>query len=205
MRRASSSALLGTCSAMMPTPDVAVQARYASKASGGATKYQARPSHPGPYLFHFEPNGGLVKGGMAIKDQKWRYSKAYDREPEYHAGRNVSMNQRKYTLYSKTDGVMTIRKSRSNPAWKWIDIEPDIAKVKHTRALRSELRARSNASFMVEGNEKYTDELEDLNDPDWRLRDNTPTAILDRFPDPNRLTRGVSWSARPKPKYTATK
>jgi ribosomal protein L27 len=175
------------------------QVRHASKASGGATKYQARPSRPGPYQFEFEVDG-LVKGGKLIKSQKWRYCQLGDREPEYHAGPNVEGRQ-EAKLYALKDGVMTVRQSRSNPKFKWVDVDPDIAKVKAARSLAAEYAARNEAFRMTEDNRNFAAELEELKDPDWRIRVHAPMRKIDRFPDPNTVVRGVARSATPKPRF----
>jgi hypothetical protein len=80
-------------------------------------------------------------------------------------------------------------------------VEPDIAKVKTTRSLRAEFMARNQASFLTDANESYADEREELREPDWRLAAIAPTKNLERFPDPNAVTRGVSRSAAPKGRY----
>ncbi len=182
------------------------QVRHASKAAGGNTKYQARPkpAKPKPFLFDVD---GCVKGGQRIKEQKHRYhiGKPHERGPQYWNGDGVHMGSIKYTLVAKTDGILKIRESRSNPAFKWVEIDPDIRKVKEGRSLRKEMFARNMATHMFDGNKSYADEREELADPDWRIRDLKVERTMERFPDPNLMTRGVSWSGAPKPRYVANK
>lgn len=176
--------------------------RLASKVTAGNAKNQAGSPRQKAKLFHVIP-GTPVTPIEKLKEQRRRFGQdRYSRQPEYRPGRNVRMDPNSFTLYATTKGVMTIRASRINPSYKWLDVEPDIQKVYRSRQMREALAARGKASMMVEGNAHYKAELDHLEEPHWRERVMQVPKATERFQDPNLLSRGLVSSLRPLSRYT---
>ncbi|KAL7699292.1 hypothetical protein N2W54_002045 [Lotmaria passim] len=178
------------------------QSRLASKVTAGNARNQAGSPRKKAKIFHVIP-GTPVTPIEKLKEQRRRFGQdRYSRQPEYRPGRNVRMDPNTFTLYATTKGVMTIRTSRINPTYKWLDVEPDIQKVYRTQQMRAALAARGRASMMVEGNPHYTAELDNLEEPQWRERVMHVPKATERFQDPNLLSRGLVSSLRPLSRYT---
>jgi len=176
--------------------------RHASKVSGSATKYQARPSRDKNINFQVVLGTPTLKGSV-IRRQRAVYetTKFHVREPDFHAGHNVDMHPTTYTLTARSAGVPTVRWSKISRGYRWVDIEPDIQKVHRSRQLREYYRQRGTLLAMNAYNEHYLEELHDLQEPDWRDRVMREMPLTERFPDPNLLTRGVVKSIAPKPRF----
>lgn len=191
-----------TASALFSAPQPTEQQRFASKATSGNTRYQRRPPKKKPAQFHFIV-GSFAKAGYMIRNQKSTYfaSRKFEREPDFRAGENVTFLEKDYSLHAQRDGVMTVRHSKIDPTYKWVDIDPDIQKVKRTREMRAALG--ENASELTKHNPEYSrTEMHDVNEPNWRERVQAPVSVQERFRDPNLLVRGQAWSIEPKGRYT---
>lgn len=177
------------------------QPRLASKVTAGNAKNQAGHPRRKPKLFHVIP-GTPVTPLEKLKEQRRRYGQdRHSRLPEYRAGRNVRMDPNTFTLYATTKGVMTIRESRINPGYKWLDVEPDIQKVYRSREMRNALMSREMASSMVNSNPHYKSELDLLQEPRWRERVMRVPKATERFKDPNLFARGVITELNPMDRY----
>jgi hypothetical protein len=166
------------------------------------TKYQRRPSRKtltGLQVIVGQP----VRAGETLALQKYRYESAlFVREPDYHAGANVDMDEMTYTLTARVDGVVTLRRSAINPDFKWLDVDPDIQKVHRTQQMRRHYVARSEASPLHPAfNPAFAEEWKELQEPAWRTRVIRKMPDTERFPDPNLLARGLATSIAPKPQY----
>lgn len=176
--------------------------RWASKVTGGNAKNQAGSPRKKPKIFHVIP-GTPVTPTEKLKEQRRRYGQdRYSRLPEYHAGRNVRMDPNTFTLYATRKGVMTVRTSRVNPAYKWLDVEPDIQKVARSKAMREALQRRGMATSMVDSNDNYRNELDNFREPHWRERVMRAAAKTERFVDPNLFTRGLVSTLCPLERYS---
>lgn len=178
------------------------ECRLASKVTAGNAKNQAGSPRKKAKIFHVVPNTPVTPVEK-LKEQRRRFGQdRYSRQPEYRPGNYVRMDPNSFTLYATTKGVMSIRESRINPAYKWLDVEPDIQKVYRSRSMRSALAARGQASPMVSSNQNYRAELDSMLEPRWRERVMQVTKVTDRFTDPNAFTRGVVSSLNPLSRYT---
>lgn len=174
----------------------------ASKVTAGNAKNQAGSPRQKAKIFHVIP-GTPVSSVEKLKEQRRRFGQdRYSRQPEYRPGRNVRMDPNSFTLYATTKGVLSIRTSRINPSYKWLDVDPDIQKVYRSQQMRSALAARGKASMMVRGNAHYTAELDRLEEPHWRERVMATAKATERFQDPNLLSRGLVAELRPLSRYT---
>ncbi|EPY41129.1 hypothetical protein AGDE_02796 [Angomonas deanei] len=169
----------------------------ASKVTAGNAKNQAGSPRQKAKLFHVIPDTPVTPIEQ-LKEQRRRYGQdRYSRLPEYRPGRNVRMDPNTFTLYATKKGVMQIKKSKNNPSYKWLEVEPDIQKVYRSRQVREALRSRGEASYMVGTNEHYKAELDELNEPHWRERVMHVKKATNQFPDPNLFTRGLVSSIDP--------
>lgn len=169
----------------------------ASKVTAGNARNQAGSPRKKAKLFHVIP-GTPVTPAEKLKEQRRRFGQdRFSRRPEYLPGRNVRMDPNTFTLYATVKGVMTIRTSRINPAFKWLDVEPDIQKVRYSKAWRSALELRGEASNMVASNPHYREELDNFEEPHWRERVMKKVPSTQRFQDPNLLSRGLVSSLEP--------
>ncbi|SCU68174.1 uncharacterized protein TEOVI_000532300 [Trypanosoma equiperdum] len=176
----------------------------ASKVTAGNAKNQAGHPRRKAKLFHVVP-GTPVTPFEKLKEQRRRFGQdRHSRLPEYRPGNNVRMDPNTYTLYATKKGVMTIRESRINPKYKWLDVEPDIQKVYRSRELRRALQEREMASMAVGENSNYRVELDLLLEPDWRERVMHVPKATERFKDPNLFTRGVVNELSPLDRYSYT-
>lgn len=99
-----------------------VRLLLASKTTGGNAKNQSGSFKRKPKQFNVFPNTPVTPCER-LKEQRYQYGKTrYSRLPMVHAGRNVRLDPRDYSLYATTKGVMTIRKSRINPSYSWLDV-----------------------------------------------------------------------------------
>lgn len=177
--------------------------RQASKASGGYTQYQARPSRTKDYGFKVFLNQP-AKAKTRLLKQICRYDHQHGvREPEYQPGNNVVMDPKLYDLTSTKDGIPSLRPSKINPSYVWVDVEPDIQKVYRANELRKHFKNKEQLSFMsVEHNRNaYSEEFHDLEEPDWRQRVMKSMKLTEQYPDPNLLTRGVTFDITPRPRF----
>lgn len=168
-----------------------VGVRHASKATGTAAANQA--SSPRRKVVQFQWHLGLPIGrNQLLKTQRCQYDHhhPYVREPAYHAGRYVKMHERKYHLTAVESGVMTIRKSKINSSYKWVDIEPDIQKVFRSAQIRKALGPNS-VTNMTASNSNFVQELQDFEEPQWRERVQHVPTPAERFVDPNLFTKGI--------------
>ncbi|AIN96536.1 hypothetical protein LPMP_131080 [Leishmania panamensis] len=174
----------------------------ASKVTAGNARNQAGSPRRKAKIFHVIP-GTPVTPVEKLKEQRRRFGQdRYSRQPEYRPGRNVRMDPNSFTLYATTKGVMTIRTSRINPSYKWLDVEPDIQKVFRSRCMRAALQARGKASMMVGDNVNYRAELDHVTEPQWRERVMQVSKATERFQDPNCFTRGLVPALRPLSRYS---
>ncbi|ORC86072.1 uncharacterized protein TM35_000301120 [Trypanosoma theileri] len=177
------------------------QPRLASKVTAGNAKNQAGHPRRKAKLFHVIP-GTPVTPLEKLKEQRRRYGQdRHSRLPEYRPGRNVRMDPNTFTLYATTKGVMTIRESRINPGYKWLDVEPDIQKVYRSREMRKALMSREMTTSMVSLNSHYKTELDLLHEPKWRERVMRVPKATERFKDPNLFVRGVITELDPMDRY----
>lgn len=173
----------------------------ASKVTAGNAKNQAGSPRRRAKLFHVIP-GTPVTPSERLKEQRRRYGQdRYSREPEYRPGRYVAMDPNTYTLYATVKGVMTVRTSRVHPAYKWLDVEPDIQKVFRSREMRSALGARGQTSALVDSNRDYDGERHVHEEPRWRERVMNTPELRERFQDPNLFTKGIISSLDPLNRY----
>lgn len=178
------------------------RSQLASKVTAGNAKNQAGSPRRKAKLFHVIP-GTPVTPIEKLKEQRRRFGQdRYSREPEYRPGRHVRMDPNDYTLYATTKGVMTIHTSRINPAYKWLDVEPDIQKVARSRAMRSALAARGQASELVRSNAAYREEVDELEEPHWRQRVLQVTKETERYKDPNLFVRGLVSTLNPSERFS---
>lgn len=164
--------------------------RHASKVSGGSAKNQA--GSPRRMAKEFQVFLNAPASTMEpLKMQRHRYGQdKHSRSPEFRAGANVTMDNR-FTLHATTPGIVSVRPSRINPEFKWVDIDPDIQKHRRARELRAELKKRGMTHSMIPAVSDYKGELDNLQEPQWRedaLKVKKPT---ERFVDPNLFTRGI--------------
>lgn len=139
-----------------------------------------------------------VSPAEMLKEQRRRFGQdRFSRRPEYLPGRNVRMDPNTYTLYATTPGVVSLRHSHINPAYKWVDVDPDIQKVRKSRVIRSALDRCEEASYMVSSNPHYREELKNAEEPLWRERVMREVPLWEQYEDPNRLTRGLTPSLDP--------
>ncbi|KAG5509601.1 hypothetical protein JKF63_06306 [Porcisia hertigi] len=175
---------------------------HASKVTAGNAKNQAGSPRQKAKIFHVIP-GTPVTPVEKLKEQRRRFGQdRYSRQPEYRPGRNVRMDPNSFTLYATTKGVMSIRTSRINPSYKWLDVEPDIQKVHRSRCMRRALQARGKVSMMVTDNAHYRGELDRVTEPQWRERVMGALKTTERFQDPNCFVRGLVPSLRPLSRYS---
>ncbi|KAF8294409.1 Mitochondrial ribosomal protein L27 [Trypanosoma cruzi] len=175
--------------------------RLASKVTAGNAKNQAGHPRRKAKLFHVIP-GTPVTPMEKLKEQRRRYGQdRHSRLPEYRPGKNVRLDPNTFTLYATTKGVMTIRESRINPGYKWLEVEPDIQKVYRSSQMRRALAARGMTSQMVEKNEHYRSEMDLLLEPHWRQRVMRVPKATERFKDPNLFVRGVITELTPMDRY----
>ena len=182
--------------------------RLASKSTGTNTKYQANNSKDNEIGFRVYL-GQPIRKGETIALQRCRYDHRFGRrDPDYHNGKNVKIDQKLNTLTAARDGIPTVRKSEINHEYEWVDLEEDIQKVYRTQELRKHFKNYSGRKFgklskmNVQHNRTlYQNELKDLSDPDWRQRVVRDAPLTERFPDPNLLTRGVVGDITPRSPY----
>eukprot|EP00796_Vickermania_ingenoplastis_P004246 gene4246-3069_t len=169
----------------------------ASKVTAGNARNQAGSPRQKAKLFHVIP-GTPVTPAEKLKEQRRRYGQdRFSRRPEYLPGRNVRMDPNTFTLYATVKGVVSIRKSRINPSCKWLDVEPDIQKVRHTNEMRALLGQRGAASQMVPQNPAYREEWDEFQEPRWRERVMRKVPATERFQDPNLFSRGLVSTLEP--------
>jgi ribosomal protein L27 len=173
---------------------------YASKVSGGSARNQAgapRRKHKQFHVFLDTP----VSPKEILKEQRFRYGQdRHSRLPEYRPGNNVVMDS-SFTLRATTKGVVSIRRSRIDPNYKWLDVEPDIQMVRRGNALRKELLQRGEATLMVPSNETYRAEYDKMMEPNWRERVLMARKPTERFVDPNLFARGVVPELKPMDRF----
>lgn len=163
----------------------------ASKVTAGNARNQAGAPRKKAKLFHVIP-GTPVTPAEKLKEQRRRYGQdRFSRRPEYVPGKNVRMDPNTFTLYATVKGVVSIRTSRINPEYKWVDVEPDIQKVRRSRQMREALADRGEVSEMVPSNPYYREELDSWREPNWRERVMRKVPATEQFQDPNLLTRGI--------------
>nr|CCC94960.1 unnamed protein product [Trypanosoma congolense IL3000] len=175
---------------------------FASKVTAGNAKNQAGHPRRKAKLFHAVP-GSPVAAMEKLKEQRRRFGQdRHSRLPDYRPGVNVRMDSNTFTLYASCKGVMTIRESRINPAYKWLDIEPDVQKVYRSKEMRRALLNRGKASMMVASNVHYRSELDLLVEPNWRERVLHVPRETERFVDPNLFSRGIVDELCPMDRYS---
>ncbi|CCW61830.1 unnamed protein product [Phytomonas sp. EM1] len=174
----------------------------ASKVTGGSARNQAGTFRKKFKVFHVIP-GTPVAPVEKLKEQRRRFGQdRYSRQPEYRPGRNVRMDPNTYTLYATVKGVVSIRTSRINPSYKWLDVEPDIQKVVRSRAMRQALQERGQASMLVASNPNYKAELDNFEDPQWRERIMRLSKATKKLQDPNLFTQGHLQALDPPSRYS---
>lgn len=165
--------------------------RLASKVTAGNARNHAGTFRKKAKLFHVIP-GTPVTPAEKLKEQRYRFGQdRLTRRPEYLPGRNVCMDPNTYTLYATVKGVVSIRTSSINPAYKWLDVEPDIQKVCQSNLMRAALELQENASYLTPQNPHYKEEWDNFREPNWRERVMRKVPATERFKDPNLFTRGV--------------
>jgi hypothetical protein len=177
------------------------QSRHASKSSGGFSRNQHKKTNKpfrGIFIFPNEP----VKKGELLATNRGDYGVPAANLPfrvwDYNAGSNTKIGGNNLRAVTATcDGVATLRKSKINPTYKWIDVEPDVQKVYRSGELRDELERRNQLSPMNRHNESYLSELCDYEEPGWRDRVLAKPRPSERYRDPNLLSRGVVRSLDP--------
>ena len=174
----------------------------ASKSSGASSKYQSRPSRKTPAQFEVYINGP-VSTKDTLKKQRFTYGTSTLRQPDYLPGNYVRMHKATYTLTANRNGVMTVQHSKINPKkMKWLNVEPDIQKVARSREVREELEKNGCASNLSKVNVTYAaSELHDNAEPDWRLRVQKTRTLVEQFPDPNLVSRGMVAHIDPLSRY----
>lgn len=168
----------------------------ASKTTRGTTRYQARPPARKFKQFMSYINHP-VSDREVLKEQRCSFHHVYyTREPEWHAGRNVKMHNKTYTLTATTPGVLQIEKSAINPAYKWVHIDPDIQKVHRSNELRKHLSRSGKQSELSRKNATFleSNEMKDFDEPRWRERVMAVPKSQQRFRDPNLIARGLEMS-----------
>jgi hypothetical protein len=172
----------------------------ASKVSGGSARNQAGSPRRKAKQFNVYLDTP-VSPKEVLKDQRHRYGQdLHSRLPEYRPGNNVVMDQY-FSLRATTKGVVSIRRSRINPNYKWLDVDPDIQKVRRGNEIRAELSLRGMTTSMVPTNDHYRQELDKLHEPAWRERVIKEQTLTQRFVDPNLFTRGVVPELTPMDRY----
>ncbi|KAG8341356.1 hypothetical protein ERJ75_000995500 [Trypanosoma vivax] len=164
---------------------------HASKVTAGNARNQAGHPRRKAKLFNVIPDTPVTPIEK-LKEQRRRYGQdRHSRLPLYKPGKNVRMDPNTYTLYATKKGVMTIRESRINPSYKWLDVEPDIQKVYRSRMMREALERRGMTSMAISWNSNYRSEYDVLREPMWRERVMQLPRATERFKDPNLFCRGV--------------
>lgn len=172
----------------------------ASKISGGHARNQAGAPRKKHVQFHVFLNTP-VSTEEPIKRQRQMYGKTkYSRLPEYRAGANVEMSN-DFTLTATVKGVVSVRKSKINPGYKWVDVDPDIQKIRRSNEIRAELQRRGETTTMLPTNEDYKAEYDVMQEPTWRERVLRVRHATERFADPNLLCRGVIDELKPLDRY----
>ena len=99
-------------------------------------------------LCQFEYNiDDLAPGHTVLLPQRHRYSHEYHkRQPRYNAGVGVRMNPKVYTLYSRHQGALSIRRSVVNDSYKWVEMDYDIHKVHCTNFMQN--RNKEQGTFL---------------------------------------------------------
>lgn len=173
---------------------------HASKVSGGSARNQAgapRKKHKQFNVFLDTP----VSPKEVLKEQRHRYGQdRHSRMPEYRPGHNVTMDKR-FALRATVKGVVSIRRSRINPNYKWLDVEPDIQMVRRGNQIRGELKMRGQVTTMMPKNELYRAEYDKLMEPNWRERVLAVQDATDRFVDPNLFSRGIVPELKPLSRF----
>lgn len=175
--------------------------RLASKVTAGNARNHAGTFRKKAKEFHVIP-GTPVTPAEKLKEQRYRFGQdRLTRRPEFLPGRNVRMDPNTYTLYATVKGVVSIRTSRINSAWKWLDVEPDIQKVRQSNVMRAALDLQGRASYFASQNPHYKEEWDSFTEPHWRERIMEKKPSWERFKDPNLLTRGVVPALEPLRSY----
>lgn len=165
--------------------------RLASKVTAGNARNHAGTFRKKAKLFHVIP-GTPVTPAEKLKEQRYRFGQdRLTRRPEFLPGRNVRMDPSTYTLYATVKGVVSIRTSSINPSYKWLDVEPDIQKVRQSGLMRTALDRQERASYLVPQNLHYKEEWDTFREKNWRERVMKTIPATERFKDPNLFTRGV--------------
>lgn len=175
--------------------------RLASKVTAGNARNHAGTFRKKAKVFHVIP-GTPVTPAEKLKEQRYRFGQdRLTRRPEFLPGRNVRMDPNTYTLYATVKGVVSIRTSRINSAYKWLDVEPDIQKVRQSNVMHSALDLKGRASYFTSRNPHYKEEWDSFAEAHWRERIMKKKPSWERFKDPNLFTRGVIPALEPLCSY----
>ena len=112
------------------------------------------------------------------------------------------MHPKTYSIKATVDGVMSIRTSKIDAEYRWIDVEPDIQKVYRNNQMRQYFQRTNQLSPFTHHNAHYREELSDFEDPAWRERVARVAPVAERFKDPNLLARGVVDHITPRDRYS---
>eukprot|EP00759_Apiculatamorpha_spiralis_P057503 PhF_6_TR8680/c0_g1_i1/m.13590 len=114
------------------------QVFHASKATSSYCKNRYYKVYKVLSQFQYDLNTP-VRGKTLLTHQRNRFDHLYFvRDPLYKAGNGVHMDPKTYSLTSKHDGIMTLKKSVVRPNYyHWVEVDPDIQKHRQANYMRS--------------------------------------------------------------------